>query len=425
MTKDFVLYLSTRSLVLERHAELQAARDLGLGLVVAGPQPSLYQDQAIDHFITTPTHDFAEAQRRIIGYLRQHDLQPRGIVAWTDMEVELVALLGEALQLPLTSKAAAGNVRNKVASRRLLDRFSSFNPRYAVLGSGDELDEETLRRVGVPALLKPSGASGGRGIFEITSHERAPETFRAFRAHCTPTRDLIYTFFADKHLLEQKVVGSEHSVSGLVARGQVSIFAITDKRVDPDVPLNYQTVLPSTLAPQDQQRIADVARAAVEAHGITECGFHVDMMLTDAGPKVLEVGGRFGGECINSHLIPIATGGTVKPYERLLGLFRTGAGAPARQDLRADAVRRTAFRHILPPGPGRITRLDGLEELAHHPNVRELHQAYRVGDTVALPHVRSFSYTPAYLVVETHLEDNIDALVDSLVARVHIEVQPA
>jgi predicted ATP-grasp superfamily ATP-dependent carboligase len=423
MAKKTMLYVNTRSLPLERRAELQAIFDLGMDLVLAGPPSDIYSEYDITHFIPTPTNDFAAAGRCILDYLDSNDVTVDGIVSWGDQEVELVAQLGELLQIPSSSPLAAINVRNKAMTRRCLERVAGVNPRYRIIAKESDLDEESLRSVGVPALLKPAGASGGRGIFEVTSHSDALATWRAFRDYCVPGRDPIYAHFSEECVLEEKVIGSEHSVAGLVANGEVYIFAITDKRVNRDIPLEYQSTLPTTLSPAVQEQVVAAARAAVTAVGIDQCGFHVDLMVTDAGPKILEIGGRLGGECINSHLIPIATDGAVRPYELLLQLFRDGR-VTAKKDCRADAVRRVAFRHILPPGPGRITSLTGLDELEQHPRVREVNRARQVGDMVWLPGERPFSYTVAHIIVEGDLDGDMSSLVDDLDATVDIEIEP-
>ena len=35
---------------------------------------------------------------------------------------------------------------------------------------------------------------------------------------------------------------------------------------------------------------------------------HVEIMLTDRGPKMIELGARMGGDCITTHLVPLSTG---------------------------------------------------------------------------------------------------------------------
>ena len=42
--------------------------------------------------------------------------------------------------------------------------------------------------------------------------------------------------------------------------------------------------------------------------GINHGPAHVEIMLTDQGPKMIELGARMGGDCITTHLVPLSTG---------------------------------------------------------------------------------------------------------------------
>jgi biotin carboxylase len=415
-----VLYVGTRSLPLERDAELEAAFAAGLSPVVAAASARPYAGHPLHHIVETALGDYARAEREILEYLRAKDLTVEGVVAWADREVELTARLAARLGLPGSTEAAALRVRNKAAMRQALAGVAGANPPFAVVTTEAEC-AAALEQVGVPALLKPAGASGGRGQFIVTSPGHARTTFAEFRRHCDPARDEIYAFHGGEAVLEELLDGSEHSVAGLVAGGRVHILAVTDKKADPQLRWQYQTTVPSTLSDATRRTVVALARAAVAALGIDHCGFHVDIMVTPAGPRVLEVGGRFGGECINSHLVPLVLP-SVRPYEALLEVVR-GRDPGLAPDSSAAAVRRAGLRHLLPPAPGTITRVSGLETLATHPSVRACWQARHVGDRVAHPRDVYNAISVGYVVAECPLDEDIDTLLSDLAARVVIEVE--
>lgn len=422
MSKLHILYLSTRPLPLERAAELAAARDEGAGIVIVAPDGAPYRDprfaHLIDHVIEAPIHQHDQTLTIIDDFIAAHGLDIRGVVAWTDLEVELAARVGAMRGLPASTRQAAQNVRNKANTRRLLDQLPGANPGYAIITDEDGL-ARALERVGVPCLLKPAGASGGRGIHELTTLQGAVDEFRAFVAYCNPGRSPIFEHFADDILVEERLQGTEHSVAGMVAGGAISIFAITDKRVDRALPLTYQTTTPSALPAPVQEQITDMARRAVALAGIDHCGFHVDIMVTRDGPRVLEIGGRLGGDCINSHLIPLSVPG-LAPYRAIV---RVALGHPVPNS-NLQPRRRACMRLLLPPHPGRIERIHGMDAVRAHANVHEALQVRGPGDLVVLPRDQFDTFAIGCFIATCDLDQDIDAIADQIASLVHIEVTP-
>ncbi|WP_158715587.1 ATP-grasp domain-containing protein, partial [Streptomyces sp. NRRL S-481] len=166
-----------------------------------------------------------------------------------------------------------------------------------------------------PLVFKPAHCSGGRGMALITDGTGLDEVFALTAANYSGTGDF---------LVEEYVDGSEHSVSGVVSEGTVRILGVTDKWVDGPLSPSWATAVPSALPDSEVKGLARAAEQAVLAVGLETGGFHVDLRLGPAGPVVLEVGGRLGGDLINSHLIPYAHRGAVRPYETLLALLTGG-----------------------------------------------------------------------------------------------------
>src|SRR5438128_1122674 len=214
-TAKSVLYLNTRGLKLERDAEIFTALEMGLQVIIAAPDRKPFEAYPIEHIIEVPSGNCNAAQKIILQYLEDHQLPVHGIVCWTDKEVELTARIGSVLGLPSSPPAAVENVRNKARLRRLLDELPALNPAYRSF-TDEQSFKAALTTVGVPAIIKPAGASGGRGILRIRDAESALQHYHAFRQYCQPERDEIFAYFAGESLLEEELPGSEHSIAGTV-----------------------------------------------------------------------------------------------------------------------------------------------------------------------------------------------------------------
>ncbi|CCH32399.1 condensation domain-containing protein [Actinosynnema sp. NPDC047251] len=416
-----LLYLDTRELPNEREAELRAALDQGYRLVVATPTPAAYRGYPLTHVIEAPVGDYDKAEEVIVEDLARHGLTVHGVVAWKDREVELAARLGARLGLHTTSPRAAVNVRNKVLTRRLLDGIEGANPRYAVVRQEDEL-AAAVAEVGVPCLLKPAGNSGGRGIRRVADAADAIAAYREFTGYNAAQAGEMFHYYEDAVLVEEELTGSEHSVAGVVSGGRVITLGVADKLFDRSLPLQYQNVVPSRLPAAVLAEALDLVRRAVAATGIDHCGFHVDLMVTDAGVRVLEVGGRLGGELINSHLIPLAQPG-LNPYQAVLDVVQ-GHSPLALDDYTGRFRGFAASRVVMPPDFGVLDRIEGVQDVRRDSRCRDFMQLYGPGQRMVPPEVRFKGYEIGYLVAQCGPDEDIDATIAELVDRITITVVP-
>jgi L-amino acid ligase C-terminal domain 2 len=421
MRRSQVLFLDTRQLPLEREAQIVAARSLGLGVIIAGPDPAPYLDWPVDDLFDVPLHPSVTAEALILDRVAARHLTPAAVVAWSDAAVELAARLGARLGLPSLSHAAATNVSNKILTRRCLERVPEANPRFAVVRTESQF-LEALGAIGIPSVLR-SANGGDRGLLlPVRDSRTALATFRRLREQGARQHHRLAAAPTDEALLEEALVGSVHSVAGIVHESRSYVLAVGDKRMDKVFPFARESVVPSRLPRGLQQAVIELARAAVAAVGIDHCAFYVDVRLTRQGPRIFEVGARFDGECIASHLIPRAMS-TISPYEVLLQSL-LGHLPLTRDDYSGNATTRAAFRRLLAPWAGRITRLEGFEVVAAHPKVHRLYRLRNVGDLVPDPEDPYDAFSVAYVIAACDLDDDIDRVLDDITARTSIGVAP-
>ncbi|MFB7933646.1 acetyl-CoA carboxylase biotin carboxylase subunit family protein [Streptomyces sp. NPDC056039] len=307
-----VLYLGLRRSPLEWRAELDAAAARGLSVHVAS-------DADVSH-TGLPGHRLGSFDRG--APLPEQAAQaspgwaPAAVACWGDKYVGLTALLAERFGVRGIGTTAADVVTDKAAQRRAMEPYG-LNPPWRAGRTADDLRTiaAELGAAGKPLVFKPAHCSGGRGMALITEDTGLDEVFALTSANYSKTSDF---------LVEEYVDGSEHSVSGVVSEGTVRILGVTDKSVDGPLSPSWATAVPSALTETEVKDLKRAAEQAVIAVGLGTGGFHVDLRLGSGGPVVLEVGGRLGGDLINSHLIPCAHQDAVRPYEALLALLVDG-----------------------------------------------------------------------------------------------------
>lgn len=110
-------------------------------------------------------------------------------------------------------------------------------------------------------------------------------------------------------MVEEYMHGPEVSVEIMVIAGEPHVLTITDKYITPPpyfVELAHCE--PSGLDAGTQEQIRKVAAQAVRAIGIENAPAHVEIKVTEEGPKIVELAARLGGDFITSRLVPLSTG---------------------------------------------------------------------------------------------------------------------
>ncbi len=104
MTQKYILYVGTRSLALERDAEIDAARKNGFDIVLADTSVAEYASYELTHLIQTSLIDENQAFDDILSYIKQHDLQIKGAIGWTDTIcsscIKVVQCIGFSWNIP-------------------------------------------------------------------------------------------------------------------------------------------------------------------------------------------------------------------------------------------------------------------------------------------------------------------------------------
>ncbi|MEF9905566.1 ATP-grasp domain-containing protein [Streptomyces sp. P9-A2] len=313
-----VLYLGLRRSPLEWRAEIDAAAACGLSAHVASDADVSHTglpEQRRGSFdrgsaLADQATEAAQTVRAGSG------AEPAVVACWGDKYVGLTALLAERFGVRGIGTTAAGVATDKVAQRRAMEPFG-LNPPWRAGRTVEELRAAVveLGAAGRPLVFKSAHCSGGRGMAVIGPDSDPDEVFALTSANYSGTTDF---------LVEEYVEGSEHSVSGVVHDGAVRVLGVTDKYVDGPLSASWATAVPSARTETQVKELQQAAEQAVLAVGLLTGGFHADLRLAPEGPVVLEVGGRLGGDLINSHLIPYAHRDAVRPYETLLALLAHG-----------------------------------------------------------------------------------------------------
>ncbi len=131
---------------------------------------------------------------------------------------------------------------------------------------------------------------------------------------------------------------------------------------------------PSMLPSETVEKIKEISIRAVQAVGINNSPSHVELIVTDEGPKMVELGARLGGDCITSHLVPLSTGIDMVKASIELALGQTPY-------IEKRLSKGAAIRYISST-EGVLKDIYGLDNILNVNGVRHVEIVKQKGDTI-------------------------------------------
>lgn len=279
-------------------------KQLGFRVLAVDRNPDAVGFAVADQQIITDVTDIATIVEKASR------LKPDGCLSIaSEICLPAVAAVNQTLDLPGIRPDEVDLATNKAKMRSRLKEYGIPGPDFAVLKAENEL-ADALERVGLPAVIKPVDNAGSRGVTYIETKDNA------MAAYCRARR---YSRNGGV-LLEAFMPGREVSVEAFVVDGTVNILAMSDKdRTSPPSMLDTRVVFPARWPTEIERNIKEVASNAMLATGINDSPFHVEIMVTPDGPKMVELGARGPGFKVYTDIIPFVSG--VNPVEVQLKLL--------------------------------------------------------------------------------------------------------
>lgn len=292
-----------------------------------------------------------------------------GVVAINDFGVITASAIASELGLVGIGEDTARYTTNKGLMRQKWWKDGIPSPRFRVVETFDEILCAVEELGGFPLIMKPSDlGSASRGVSRIDKAEELESAFDFAKR---------YTSNKDKHIvIEEFVVGSEHSMEMIIYDGEKHIIAVSDKV---KVPFPYRVdksvTYPTNLSPDKLESVCEIAKRSVESLGINIGAVHVELCVTDRGPVLFELGARCGGGGTPDPIVPFLTG-----VEMFKEIIRIAIGEEPH-NLKPLYTKGCVYRFITPK-PGKIKKIEGLDEVKKWPGILDCEIFVKTGDEV-------------------------------------------
>lgn len=401
-----VLFINLRKTAQEAYSALLAAKQLDFNIILVGDKFYEIANAFVAHQEIVNTYDHDITIETIKQLSKKFKID--GIVTWADRDVELVAHGAEVLNLPAPSRKAAYTARNKHAMLEVLTPLSDILPAYKKVTTIESL-EEAIGHVGFPAVMKPTGASGSKGIFVVSNEKEAKNAFEKLQTITSPNSDPIFKFYGSELLFEEYLDGNEFSVEGWVYNGEITIAAITDKLTTEPFHLEYQHIQPSCMAIDQQGVIKKNTNKILQQMQLNHCAFHLEAKWTSKGFKFIEVAARPGGDYIASHLFPLST--NINFLEQII---KIAVGQKPENII--PTYQYAAARFLLANTEGQFKQISGVDQLLSNDFIRSVFLEAKIDQNISLPpnnfatqRVASFiTSAPTYSLVQDMINKTIN-----------------
>lgn len=305
---------------------IKKAKELGYQVILVDYDENAVGFALADVKLVVSTLDQEEVYRQALIY------QPDVVLTSTsDGPVRTAAYVNEKLgKRPDLSyeNALCATIKSKMRDR-LKECGVPIPEYYAAMDYTAFL--EAVNKLDGDCIVKPADNAGSRGVvyldYEVcqgehtflaeqmaSSTQELRERMAAYGKKVDEIKERIYRYSkGNAHngtvMVEEYMHGPEVSVEIMVIEGEPHILTITDKFITPPpyfVELAHCE--PSRLDAETQEQIRKVAAQAVKAIGIENAPAHVEIKVTEDGPKIVELAARLGGDFITSRLVPFSMG---------------------------------------------------------------------------------------------------------------------
>lgn len=275
---------------------IQKAKEMGLKVILVDRNekaPGFKQPDIIKE-----VHSIADKEG-VLKIAERHQVD--GIVTFVDSGVRSVAYVAKRLHLPGLSEESAYMGTNKIAMRRRLQECGVPIPKFTVIRTREEMRKAVLE-FEKKCVIKVPDSAGSNGIYLVKDTTDSKDIDYAFD-YCMGATE------AGELLIEELMIGPEICAETISSGGKVYVAQITDQlQKSPPYFTDCGYSQPSMLDDKIQGKIRQIAIDANLALGNVNGSSCTEMIVTEEGPKVVELGLRLAADFMTTKMVPLSTG---------------------------------------------------------------------------------------------------------------------
>ncbi len=309
------------------------------------------------------------------------NLRLDGLEATYEASVLAKVWIGAFFGCPTNSEESALAATDKTLMRRRFTEYDpTITPAFASVRSWSDA-QNFAKTHSFPLILKPANlmksllVTKSNTLDELQRNFTEAETTLAhlYQQHGVYHREPVM-------VVEEFLAGPPFSIDAVAdSQGAVTCLPPVDLVMARELGINdnynYSRVLPSTFDAQTAAELQRVAAQGIRALGLKDSAAHVELVLTAGGPKLIEIGARFGG--YRPRMYELSFGYNM--HQALLDMI---TGQPVR--LEPQKKEFTAVFELFPDKKGAFSHIENFDQLLQLPSYHSHNLAVDPGDEVGL-----------------------------------------
>lgn len=371
-----LLVINTGSI--KKRFVFQKLKKLGIKTIVLNNEKNWAQPY-VDHWIITDNYNHGEAIQGVKDFLANNtQIKLDGAITFWEDDIPLLSKVCEEFKLIGNSYDAAINTRDKFKMQKEFENCGLPFIKQHLLKSTRDLDA-AIKKIGFPAVIKPVFGSDSQFVIRVTDNDDAKEAYEYVLKNCTPEFDPIYKYNKQQFVYQEYIEGHEFSMECYIQHGVPHVIGIHEKTAM-DLPFFQETgdYIPPRITEEQKKELVSTTEAALIVLGVRSSLAHVEIKLTNKGPKVIEVASRMGGDYTYHSVLEVYGFDLIKSgCEVSLGINVSNKSH--------DPKNFVMGKFFIPKESGIITKISGFDELKRNNNVIDYIQYKKVGDSVLVP----------------------------------------
>lgn len=250
-------------------------------------------EKVVDHFFDISIFE----KERIVEICKENGIS--GVVATTELTVEVAAYIAEKLKLNGISFEVAKVITDKYRNRSVTRNVEGLHhPAFAKINTQAEIEKLNFS---FPIILKPVNRGGKRGVTVIKDKDAIESAFQYAIQETEKNSDYIVEEYIEG--------GQEYSVESLSFHGNHYIIQVTQKISSGPphcVELGHQQ--PAEMSREMRSEVEDVLKRSLTAVGVMNGPCHTEIKIRDGRIYLIEFNARPGGDRISGTLTELSTG---------------------------------------------------------------------------------------------------------------------
>ena len=272
---------------------IKKAKELGYNTVVLSYNIEEYPgNKFADIALDVDTTDIP----KVLEVARKYNV--RGVfTTGTDVALPALGRVNDELDLVGSSYETCMLSTNKLLMKKKFEENGVPTSRFEIV-DGLEQAKNVANLIGYPVMVKAINSSGSRGITKANSDTEL-ETSWGFAKKYSKNKESI--------LIEEFLEGKEFGIQAFIHNKEVKLICVHNTTTTPPphcAPIGHSYPFKNI---EILDEVESICKKGIKALKMNNCAANMDLIQTEDGIKIFEIGARMGATCI-PELIEVYTG---------------------------------------------------------------------------------------------------------------------